>query len=346
MLRLFLPIIALALASTLLFSSCASRQTAATLDDIETYIQERPDSALATLRAIDTATLTTRSLRAHYALLHAMALDKNWIDTTDVNVVMPAVAYYSKHGAADRQARAWYYLGRIEENDRDYASASISFLKAENSLTDKSEPRFKALVYQALSNVYNETHFYEEALNYTERAYELFSQDGDTLNAYASLYRKAQDLNNLGRFAESDSVYRLLIASDQVHPNLRASLYCRFVTHSMGAAFAEGMADYLIESGFKVDIMVHLSPFQAGEIETQGAKDDILSIDIQTIGDPVLFLGGFSQGEIVGADHSIKKERQHPAKQFMFIHTETLNPSIWDEIIPIINSFLNYHQQH
>ena len=118
----------------------------------------------------------------------------------------------------------------------------------------------------------------------------------------------------------------------------------RFVTHSMGAAFAEGMAEYLVESGFKVDILIHLSPFQAGDIKTQGAKDEILTIDLQTIGDPVLYFGGFSQGEIVGADYSIKKERQHPAKQFMYIHTETLNPSTWDEIIPIINDFLNHKQ--
>lgn len=228
MMRPSLSIIALSLASTLLFSSCASRRTTATLNDVETYIQARPDSALATLRAIDTTTLTTRSLRAHYALLHAMALDKNWIDTTDVNVVMPAVAYYSKNGTSNPKAKAWYYLGRIQENGKDYATASISFLKAENCLTEKSEPRFRALVYQALSNIYNETHLFEEALNYSERAYTLFIQDGDTLNAYSSLYRKAQDLNNLGRFAESDSLFRFLIASKQVHPNLRASLYCGY----------------------------------------------------------------------------------------------------------------------
>ena len=228
MMRPPLSIIALSLVSVFLLSSCASRQTTARLDDVETYIQSRPDSALATLRAIDTTTLTSRSLRAHYALLLATALDKNWIDTTDVNVVMPAVTYYGKRGTDDQQARAWYYLGRIQENDRDYSSASISFLKADYHLTDQSEPRFKALVYQALSNVFNETHFYEEALKYTDHAYELFSQDGDTLNAYASLYRKAQDLNNLGRFAESDSVYRLLIAGNQVHPNLRPSLYCGY----------------------------------------------------------------------------------------------------------------------
>ncbi len=92
----------------LLLASCASRRTAATLDDVETYIQFSPDSALATIRAIDTTTLTTRSLRAHYALLYAMALDKNWIDTTDVGVVMPAVEYYAKHGTADPIVRGYY----------------------------------------------------------------------------------------------------------------------------------------------------------------------------------------------------------------------------------------------
>ncbi len=38
--------------------ACGKRQTAATLNDVETYIQARPDSALATIRAIDTTTLT------------------------------------------------------------------------------------------------------------------------------------------------------------------------------------------------------------------------------------------------------------------------------------------------
>ena len=93
------------LLAALFLASCANHQTAATLNDVETYIQARPDSALATICAIDTTTLTTRSLRAHYALLHAMALDKNWIDTTDVNVVMPAVVYYDRHPSGIR--RAW-----------------------------------------------------------------------------------------------------------------------------------------------------------------------------------------------------------------------------------------------
>ena len=112
--HLSIPIIALSLA-ILLLASCASRRTAATLNDVETYIQARPDSALATIRAIDTTTLTTRSLRAHYALLHSMALDKKWIDTTDVNVVKPDVEYFAKHGSPDQKMKAYYYLGSFYE---------------------------------------------------------------------------------------------------------------------------------------------------------------------------------------------------------------------------------------
>lgn len=224
--RLF-HILVLFLALSVL-ASCASRQTAVTLKDVESYIQDRPDSALATIRAIDTTTLTTCSLRAQYALLHSMALDKNWIDTTDVNVVMPAVDYYDRHPAGICRAKAWYYLGRIQENGGDIPEASISFLKADRFSENSDDIAFKSLVYQAISNVYNKTYFHQEALRYTEMSYELALQDGDTLGANASLFRLAQDYNNVGRFAESDSLYRLLIEEDQFYPNLRASLLSNY----------------------------------------------------------------------------------------------------------------------
>lgn len=211
-----------------LFSSCANHQTAATLNDIETYIKERPDSALATIRGIDTMSLKTPRLRAHYSLLHAMALDKNWIDTTDVNVVMPAVKYYDRHPSGIHRAKAWYYLGRIQENGGDIPEASISFLKADRYSENCDDIAFKSLVYQEISDVYNKTYFYKEALRYTEMSYELAVQDGDTVGANASLFRLAQDYNNVGSFAESDSLYNLLINEDNIHPNLRASLLSNY----------------------------------------------------------------------------------------------------------------------
>ena len=97
---------------------------------VESYIQKCPDSALAVLRAIDTTTLNSRRLQAHYALLHAMALDKNWIDTIDENVVMPAVAYYNRHRPLSRRAKPYYYLGRIQYNGGRYDEAILSFTRA------------------------------------------------------------------------------------------------------------------------------------------------------------------------------------------------------------------------
>ena len=223
--HLSIPIIALSLA-TILLSSCASRKTAATLNDVETYIKERPDSALATIRAIDTTTLTTRSLRAHYALLHAMALDKNWIDTTDLNVVMPAVEYYDRHPSGIRRAKAWYYLGRIQQNGNDRQEASISFLKSERYAEASDDYNFKGLICMAMSTIYSQTHLYEEALEYTNRAYLFFEETRDTLNANSALFCMAKDYNNLERYDESDSLYLFLLEGHQIYSNLKSDLLC------------------------------------------------------------------------------------------------------------------------
>ena len=222
--RIFVIIIPLAL----LFSSCSGRHSAAMLNDIETYIQDRPDCALSAIRAIDTTTLNTRGLRAHYALLHAIALDKNWIDTTDVDVIMPAVEYYERHPSGISRAKAWYYLGRIQENAGDFTSANISFLKAEKWAEGHGDERFNSLIYQSISNTYNKAYLYEEALKYSILSFEISSALDDTLGMNASRYRIAQDLHNQKHLSEADSLYRLLLdgkagaVSPQLYPDILA----------------------------------------------------------------------------------------------------------------------------
>ena len=76
---------------SLLLVSCSERRTMRDLLDIESYIDARPDSALVAIRQIDTLSLNTKAQKAKFALLHAMALDKNYIDTTDLRVIAPAL---------------------------------------------------------------------------------------------------------------------------------------------------------------------------------------------------------------------------------------------------------------
>ena len=229
-------------ATLVLLTSCSCRRTAATLDDVETYIQSRPDSALAVIRAIDTTTLTTRSVRARYALLHSIALDKNWIDTTDVNVVMPAVEYYDRHPSGLYRAKAYYYLGRIQENGGDLSAASVSLLKSEKYAEGTDDIAFKSLLYQALSDVYSRNYLLEEALSYATKSYELAMRDCDTLGASVSLYSMAAYLNNMERFAEADSIYRELMSFTQVKPNIRQMMLCGYAMLSVTYSGEYGQA--------------------------------------------------------------------------------------------------------
>ena len=196
------------LLAALFLASCASRQTASTLNDVETYIQERPDSALATIRALDTTTLTTRSLRAHYALLHAMALDKNWIDTTDVNVVMPAVEYYAKQGTADQKMKAYYYLGRIQQNGHDMNAAIISFTKAEASSVGSRDDGFIGLLSMVIAEVYKSAHYYDKEREFIERGMALFQKAQDTTHYNLSVGRLAMNYQEKKDWKMADSLYR------------------------------------------------------------------------------------------------------------------------------------------
>ena len=86
------------------------------LEDVDSYIEARPDSALAVLEGIDKSELTSKELEAKYALLLSQALDKNYIDRTDFDVLQPAIDYYEDHGSATDKLRTFYYQGRIYYN--------------------------------------------------------------------------------------------------------------------------------------------------------------------------------------------------------------------------------------
>ena len=208
--------------------ACTSKQTSGKLDCIASLIQEHPDSALATLRAIDTSALNSRSLRAYYSLLHAMALDKNWIDTTDEAVIATAVAYYNKHPDLERRAKAWYYLGRIQYNGHRYDEAILSFIQAAQWSTHLDDNRFKSLIFQAMGDTYGATSLYEEALSFSDSSVIYCLKAGDMPLANASQYRKAQNLNNLKRYHEADSIYRLLLSDTLVEGDTR--LYARILS--------------------------------------------------------------------------------------------------------------------
>ena len=191
-----------------LLVSCDNRQTKSLLQDVETYIQERPDSALRVLRKVDSLTLNTKALRARYSVLFAMALDKNYIDTTALSILEPTVAYYEKFGSPQDKMLSCYYLGRIYANRKDYPNAVIFYSQA---LRESSEYDYyhRGLIYAASADAYNASFNDEEELRNTILAYECFEKIGDK-DLDLSLYKVAQAYHNNERFDVADSLYSLV----------------------------------------------------------------------------------------------------------------------------------------
>lgn len=87
-----LRLVIVSLASLLLVPACGNRHIRDTLNDIDTFIEDCPDSAFAFLTAIRAEDLGGKAQRAHYSLLYAKARDKNSVDdSTGVDTIMPAV---------------------------------------------------------------------------------------------------------------------------------------------------------------------------------------------------------------------------------------------------------------
>lgn len=168
--RYLIPLVSV----VLLLSACAESEVEKQLLDVERYIVERPDSALAVLESIDRNLLKTEEDRAHHALLHAMALDKNFIDVADDSLARIAVDYYSEHGPEKYHARSLYYLGLAYYYQGDYNKAIVEFSKAEK-VAESVDSLYLAMVNVKKSDAYSKTHNDIEALQHMLAAKDVFS---------------------------------------------------------------------------------------------------------------------------------------------------------------------------
>ena len=142
--------------------ACADSTVPRTLDDVESYIMERPDSALAVLESMDRSLLATESDRARHALLNAMALDKNFIDVSDDSLARVAVDYYSKRGDRKYYARALFYLGVAYYYQGEYNKAIVEFTKAEK-VAEGMDSLYLVMIKIAQADTYAKTYnFIEE----------------------------------------------------------------------------------------------------------------------------------------------------------------------------------------
>ena len=175
--RAFRHIIAVLLA--LVAASCSTDQhTLDLIDHAEQIIEEQPDSALIALQQIDPESLRCDADRAKHSLLLSMALDKNYIDKVDFEVLQPAIDYYSDNGDATCKLRTLYYKGRIYQNRNETTSAMLCYFQAIADGASSDDILTKARIYFAQTLIYFNLYNWDSHIESSKCAAELFKAAG------------------------------------------------------------------------------------------------------------------------------------------------------------------------
>ena len=200
--------------------SCRSYDVNRTLQDIDSYIMTRPDSALTVLEGMSRDVLRTERQRAHHALLYAMALDKNYIDVSEDSIASVAVNYYSRKRPMKYRARAYYYLGLAYYYQQDYDRAILEFTKAEKA-AEVSDSLYLGMTKSIQGHSYYETHNLEEVLNCFHKAYDIYSALSEYSKACSVMYKLISTYIAKLEFEKAEEMLLELLDNNELRGNLR-----------------------------------------------------------------------------------------------------------------------------
>lgn len=157
-----------------------------TLSEAESLISERPDSALRILQPIDRGELSSDEERARHALLLSMALDKNYIDETDISLISEAKDYYAESNNTRYRFLSLYYYGRVLYNRGEYTKAIVAYTEAESLLSEVDDDYLAGLLYTQFGEIYRLFYDHNKSLAAYQSAFDYYSKVGlENHKAYA-----------------------------------------------------------------------------------------------------------------------------------------------------------------
>lgn len=161
-------------------SSCGPSKVGETLADVESFMDERPDSALAVLRGVEVKDMNRASERALYAVLLTQALDKNHEPLAETDsIISEAVEFYSRHSSDIRRFMlANYFNGRVKYQTEDYPESLVAMFKAHDLATEIDDKFWMGMSARGIADVYYDSYNSDGAVEYAKIEYECLKQYG------------------------------------------------------------------------------------------------------------------------------------------------------------------------
>lgn len=153
---------------SLFLLSCSSIDNR--LYEIESIMDENPDSALFILERIDIGSLQGDENHALYSLLLTQARDKNYFFEKNDSIIKIACDYYDGTKDYLRIVQSHFYMANINYYSKKYTNAIYECLKAENELPKIDNHYWKAKVYELHADIYYENFYIDAAVTYRKMA--------------------------------------------------------------------------------------------------------------------------------------------------------------------------------
>ena len=178
------------------------------LNDIGTFINEHPDSALTILDSFNTSLLEKKSIWAHHALLHAQAKDKCFIDETNDSLMNLVADYYQKSKDYNKRFCAYYYLGRIQYNAQNFSASMVSYTKAEMIVNEIKDDFAKGLLYAQLGRIHYKYYDYNRSIESYEKALIHYERAGKLSHKYFTKLDIGQIYQEERKYIEAEKLFK------------------------------------------------------------------------------------------------------------------------------------------
>lgn len=212
-------------------SSNAEVRTA--LLQADAYMQEAPDSALRILERIDPAGIRGKQVRAEYALLYSMALDKNYIFVESDSLIRIARDFYRHSGDLRRRFLSNYYYGLVLHNRNENSEALVNCLAIEKDALALNDPYYSGMLYNEISDIYTSQYDYVNSLKYARKSFENYCKAGKKHHSAYALYNIGDAYENLG---QPDSAKRYFLSSLEISESLRDTAMVAYTLASLALA--------------------------------------------------------------------------------------------------------------
>jgi tetratricopeptide (TPR) repeat protein len=204
--------------AALLWGCVAENPATKVLEEVETYIVERPYDALMVLQDLNPSMMEGRRVQAKYSLLISMAMESNALYPDNFSYLQPAMDFYLKKGNPDEKLRTFYLMGRICENTGDFQGAMESYVKGLAEASGTKDAATAAKMHYAKGNMHRSLRQWDKHVLHMKEAAALFEECGDytlcfdswanVFSGYVAMESRedaAQVLENLQTMADSEN---------------------------------------------------------------------------------------------------------------------------------------------